>query len=107
MSTYVAGFDGTEASRAAVRFAARLGSLTGAKVIAAHVFSPVRVGHIYAVVGSFLEEDQKRAEAERLLEGLDEEGVDRRLISSSTPAHGLHRLAEEERAALVVVGGTH
>ena len=46
MPTYVSGFDGTEASHAAVRFAARLGSLVGAKAIAAHVFSPVRVGHI-------------------------------------------------------------
>jgi nucleotide-binding universal stress UspA family protein len=107
MHTYVSGFDGTEASHAAVRFAARLGSLTGAKVIAAHVFSPVHVGHIYAVVSSLDEEDQKRAEAERVLEGLDEEGVDRRLISSSSPAHGLHSLVEEEAAALLVIGSSH
>jgi len=79
----------------------------GAKVIAAHVFTPVRVGHIYAVVESFPDEDRKRAEAERVLEGLDEEGVDRRLVSSSSPAHGLHSLAEEEGAALVAVGSTH
>jgi nucleotide-binding universal stress UspA family protein len=107
MPTYVSGFDGTEASHAAVRFAARLGSLVGAKVIAAHVYSPVRVGHIYAVVESFPEEDQKRAEAARVLEGLDDEGVDRRLIPSSSAAHGLHSLVEEEAAALLVVGSTH
>jgi nucleotide-binding universal stress UspA family protein len=106
MPTYVCGFDGTEASRAAVRFAGRLGSLVGAKVIAAHVFSRVRVGHIYAVMESFRDEDEKRAEAERVLEGLDEEGVDRRLIPSSSPAHGLHSLAEEEGAALLVIGST-
>jgi nucleotide-binding universal stress UspA family protein len=107
MPTYVSGFDGTEASRAAVRFAARLGSLLDAKVIAAHVFSPLRVGHIYAVMVSSLDEDEKRAEAERLLDALDEEGVDRRLISSSSPAHGLNSLAEEEGAALLAVGTTH
>jgi nucleotide-binding universal stress UspA family protein len=106
MPTYVCGFDGTEASRAAVRFAARLGSLTGAKVIAAHVFSPVRAGHIYAVMESYPEEEQKRAEAERLLEGLDEEGVDRRLISSGSAAHGLHSVVEDEAAALLVIGRT-
>jgi nucleotide-binding universal stress UspA family protein len=106
MPTYVCGFDGTEAAHAAVRFAARLASLAGAKVIAAHVFAPVRVGHMYAVVDSFLDSDEKRAEAERVLEGLTEEGVDRRLVASSSAAHGLHRLAEEEGAALLVVGST-
>jgi nucleotide-binding universal stress UspA family protein len=107
MATYICGYDGTDASRAAVRFAARLGSLTGAKVIAAHVFSPLQVGHMHAVVLSIPDEDHKRARAERLLDGLDEEGVERRLIPSGTPAHGLHGLAEAERAALVAVGGTH
>lgn len=107
MPRYVVGFDGTEASHAAVRFATRLGSLTGAEVIVAHVYTPVRVGHMYAVVSSFGEEEERAAEAARVLEGVNEEGVDRRLIASSSPAHGLHSLVEEEGADLLAVGTTH
>jgi nucleotide-binding universal stress UspA family protein len=107
MPTYVAGFDGSVASRAAVHFAAQLGRVLDARVIAAHVYSPLRLGHIYAVVGSMVEEDEKRSEAEHVMEGLDEEGIDRRVVAASSPAHGLQSLAEDEDAALLVVGTTH
>jgi nucleotide-binding universal stress UspA family protein len=108
MLTYVAGFDGTEASRAADRFAAELGSRTGAEVIAAHVYSPLPVGHPYAVVPALGEEERKRrADAERLVEALDEEGIERRAVPASSPAHGLQNLVEQENAALVAVGTTH
>ena len=43
--TYIAGYDGSEASAAAVRLAMRLGEATGADVIAATVYQPLPPAH--------------------------------------------------------------
>ena len=42
-----------------------------------------------------------------VIEGLDVEGVARRVLLAGSPAQALHDLAEEEQATLIVVGATH
>ena len=42
-----------------------------------------------------------------VIEGLDVEGVARRVLLAGSPAQALHDLAEEEHATLIVVGATH
>ena len=83
---YIAGFDGSHASRAAVRFAERLAGSTGAAAIAATVHH----GH--------------RAEAAGLLATLGAGPVRCEPVAAASPAAGLCRLAAERGAALLVVG---
>jgi nucleotide-binding universal stress UspA family protein len=108
--TYIAGYDGTEAASSAVALARTLAGATGADVIAAVVYEPIPV--IYGRGSSGLVdaelEDEIRGLAERTLAGLEEQdGVLRRVIPGESPAHGLHRLAEQEEASLIAVGTTH
>ena len=83
---YIAGFDGSHASRAAVRFAERLAGSTGADTIAATVYAhdPARAASLLASLG----DGPVRCEP----------------VAASSPAAGLRRLAAERGAALLVVG---
>ena len=108
--TYIAGYDGSEASAAAVSLAKRLADATGADVIAAAVYGPVPL--IYGKGSSGLAdaelEDEIRGQAEQTLAGLEQDdAVLRRVVPGTSPAHGLHRLAEQEEASLITVGTTH
>jgi nucleotide-binding universal stress UspA family protein len=108
MTTYIAGYDGSQAGRAAVRFATRLAAATGAKVVAATVHPST--AHLHGRIAAD-PADQLNAEARRqateLLEQLDVEGIERLAIGADSPAHGLHAAAEEREASLLVVGTTH
>jgi nucleotide-binding universal stress UspA family protein len=105
-STFVAGYDGSDASRAAVRLAKRLGQHLDARVLVIHVYEPVPF-----VAGKgendgarrALQEDI-RAAAEHLLDELGEPGVEKRAIPAWSPARGLHDVAEKEGASLMAVG---
>lgn len=108
--TYLAGYDGSAASRAAVDLTRRLARATGARVVAAHVFPvgpPVAQPMGPGLVPRFDEDLAARAaeSAERLLAGLGEDIEHRAVPDGSAPA-GLHGLAGIERAALVAVGAT-
>jgi len=108
--TYIAGYDGTKAASSAVALARHLAGATGADVIAAVVYEPIPA--IYGKGSSGLAdaalETEIRGRAGQTLAGLEEQdGVLRRVIPGDSPAHGLHRLAEQEEASLIAVGATH
>jgi nucleotide-binding universal stress UspA family protein len=108
--TYIAGFDGSSASIAAVRFARRLGEATGADVVAATVFAPAPLvpGKGASAMADAELDAAIREAAQRTMDELDEsETVLRRVIPGRSPAQGLHELAEQEEAALIAVGVTH
>lgn len=95
--TYLVGYGHGSASEAAVRFALRLAAPVHAEVIAAHVLAEqLGPGH-WA---------DARARAETLLHGLDGLVGDRRVVEGPT-AHGLHDLAIDVGASLLLVGATH
>ena len=107
--TYVAGYDGSAESRAAVQLVRRLADSAGADVIAASVYTHA-VADYWVAVEMFpydrLEEDL-RNHAEEVLETLDVPGVERRVVRADSPARGLHDLAQTTGAELLAVGTTH
>jgi nucleotide-binding universal stress UspA family protein len=108
--TYIAGFDGSPASTAAVRVARQLGETTGADVIVATVYvpTPLVAGKGSSAMADAELDEAIRNAAERTIAELQEpEGVLRRVVPGSSAAHGLHRLAEQEEASLIAVGVTH
>lgn len=92
---FVAGFDGSATSADAVRLTARLAVAAGAPLVVAHAFLPGR--DIAAA----------RAEADWLLERIDEPGARVRSIAAHAAAQGLRDVARHEGASLLGVGRTH
>ena len=108
-TTYLAGFDGSAESHAAVRLAARIGELAGAEVVVVNVYPNLTetwVTGIQAIEYDALHEDLRRR-AQEVLEGLDVPRVTPRVVRGDSPARGLHELAETLGAKMIVVGATH
>jgi nucleotide-binding universal stress UspA family protein len=109
MLTYIAAYDGTDASRAAVRFAVDLARDERAQVIAAHVYPEIAPmygrGGIRAADIALQEDAQIAGQA--ILDALDVEGISRRMLVCGSPARALHELALAEDASLLSVGVTH
>jgi nucleotide-binding universal stress UspA family protein len=105
--TYIAAYDGSPASRAAVQFAVELAGVQDAEVSAVHVYP--RVTHTGLRGGVFDTDLQSSLQesGRAIMEGLDVDGVDHRVLALGSPAQALHELAEQEGAALLVVGSTH
>ncbi len=105
---YIAGYDGSDGSRAAVHATVALARAEHATVIAAHVHA--QVPPMYADVGmaAGVEMYQElRHQGEELLSALDADGVDERVLLSGDPAHALHDLAIDRGASLLAIGLTH
>ncbi len=107
-ATYIAGYDGSDASRAALRFATTMADATDGEVIAAMVY--IEAARVFGRGGPYgvaAIDEQSRANAEHVLakDGVPE--VMQRVVGARSPAQGLHRLAVKEHAALVAVGVTH
>jgi nucleotide-binding universal stress UspA family protein len=105
--TFIAAYDGSDASRAAVQFAVELARVQDAEVSAVHVYP--RLAHTGLRGGVFDTDLQTslRESGRATLEGLDVDGVAHRVLLAGAPAQALHELAEEEEASLIVVGATH
>jgi nucleotide-binding universal stress UspA family protein len=105
----VCAVDETPAGRRAARFAWRLVEQLGADLVLAHAVSTAPVPSVAAVPRGQEElADFERGQAAELLSALEaREGlgpdIDRRVVHG-TPAETICRLADEENAALVVVG---
>lgn len=107
--TYIVGHDGSDASRAALRFATVLAGAAGGDVVVAHVYpwtmrsyaKGASPGPVAAL------DEQSRADAAQML---TDEGVPeamQHVMGGGSPAEGLQRLVESRQTALVAVGVTH
>jgi nucleotide-binding universal stress UspA family protein len=107
MSKIIVGVDQSERSNDAILLASSLAGITGAELMLVNVFdydtAPSR-----AINDAF--ETYLRNHSQALLERLRSEldvVAEVRSVANPSPAHGLHDLAEEEDASLIVVGSTH
>jgi nucleotide-binding universal stress UspA family protein len=105
----IAGYDGSDASRTAVRFAARLGQALSSEVVAVsgypvppHVFGKGASDGVEAALA-----EGANGEAELTLAELDQDGVSSFLVRPGEPARALITAAEELGADLIVVGTHH
>jgi nucleotide-binding universal stress UspA family protein len=107
--TVVIGFDGSESGEDAVALGMRLARATGDAPLVAAVYPEEYesgMGRVDAEYVGFMREqaDQMLARARRLIG--DDEAVMYRRVGSSSAAHGLDELAEQEGATCVVIGST-
>jgi nucleotide-binding universal stress UspA family protein len=106
-TTIVVGVDGLPGGRDALALAQRIGDLAGGELIAVHVhpFEPFPLRGMRTDIEALAHED-----AQTLLEGqLAEAGVQARAVATpdTSPGRGLHRIAEDLGADLIVIGSPH
>jgi nucleotide-binding universal stress UspA family protein len=105
--TIVVGVDGREGGRDALHLAGRMALVNGGELVAVRVL-PFDYYVSRAGAGPYanLAEHDAKHDLERQLEevGLEARAV---VVGDSSPARALHRVAEHERADLIVVGSTH
>jgi nucleotide-binding universal stress UspA family protein len=111
MESVVVGCTGSDASRAAVEWAANFAREVDAEVIAAYAVSTAQEWELAALQ---INTDPLRRELEQLLRGewtapLRDAGVQYHTkVITGRPANALMQLARDEHAALIVVGmGRH
>ena len=102
--TVVIGFDGSDQAHDALALAQALGG-SQATLIAACVYS-YEPTHTRSPVANLKYERALRESAERVLAGA-EGASETRAIPCGSPARGIHELAEEVGADLIVAGSTH
>jgi nucleotide-binding universal stress UspA family protein len=104
MSEFLVGIDGTPGSQDALAFAKQLAEVTGAQLRLANAFpyDDIRTRASNEAFRGIL-----RTDAETLLSDADAGDAPRDAVADVSPAHALHRLAEEHGVSLVVVGSTH
>ena len=99
MTTILIGVDETARSEDAIAFARDLAPATDADFVVATIVHPP------TAPGSPAHETVRRMSG--LLTGVDASRIRTGVVTSRSPAQGLHELAEAESAALVIVGSTH
>ena len=108
MSKIIVGVDESPGSTDAIALASSLAGMTGAELMLANVFPydqrPSRA--INAPFEAYLRKDSNEL-LERLRSDLGDELIEIKATANPSPAHGLHTLAEQEDASLIVVGSTH
>ena len=107
MRKIIVGVDQSEGSNDAIALASSLAGITGAELMLVNVF-PYDTRPSRALNSEF--EAYLRQDSEELLERLSgalDASVETKAVPNTTAAHGLHELAEQEDAALIVVGSTH
>lgn len=111
MSTILVGVDGSERSQDAVAFARALARASDARVLIASSFpyddTPSRAANLEFRAAVKSQAEDTALDMARLLEGVPDDRISTRVIARTSPAHGLHDLAEEEHADLIVVGSSH
>jgi nucleotide-binding universal stress UspA family protein len=108
MSKIIVGVDESEGSRDAIALASRLAGITRAEVMLVNAF-PYDI-HPSRAMNRTFENDLRQISLElleRLRSELGDETVEIKAVPNPSPAHGLHTLAEESDARLIVVGSTH
>jgi nucleotide-binding universal stress UspA family protein len=108
MSKIIVGVDESPGSADAIALASSLAGVTGAKLMLVNVY-PYDVHPSRALnyeFESYLHEDSVEL-LERLSKAHGDASVETKAVPNPSPAHGLHALAEELDAGLIVVGSTH
>jgi nucleotide-binding universal stress UspA family protein len=107
--TIIAGFDGSDASQAAVRFASRVAGALGGEVVAVTGYPvPQRVLGTGAADGATAAlVSDARAQADLTLGELQQNGVASRVVRPGSPAQALVEAADELGGDLIVVGTHH
>jgi nucleotide-binding universal stress UspA family protein len=102
-SKIIVGYDGTDQAREAVVLGEQLSKSTGAELIIAHValLNPLMRGGVDELR---LEQESEFAEATEV--AARAVGAHAHIVESTSPGRGLHQLAEESGADLVVVGSS-
>ncbi|MDP9134842.1 MAG: universal stress protein [Actinomycetota bacterium] len=108
MRKIIVGVDESQGSSDAIALASSLADITGSELMLVNVF-PYDERPSRALNRGFEEylRQISRDLLGRLRSTLGDENVEVRSIANPSPAHGLHELAEQENAALIVVGSTH
>jgi nucleotide-binding universal stress UspA family protein len=107
--TIVVGFDGSDQARDALAFAGALSAGTGATVVAACVLElpamrrPVEDGWLRLPRVHAEENAQSAAETGMV----EPDNLETRVVEASSAARGLHSLAEDLDADLIVIGSAH
>jgi nucleotide-binding universal stress UspA family protein len=106
----VIGFDGTDSGEDAIALGLVLARATRAVPLVTVVHPqeyPIGVGRVDAEWVAFMHEraEQLLGRARRLVG--EEAGAEFREVAAPSESHGLHDLAEQEQAELVVVGSSH
>ena len=100
----IVGYDGWERSKDALVLGRRLADVLGATLVLANVYTLLPLGGDVAGVYDYI----VRQEAGEVLgQAAAPDAVERRAVASHSAARGLHTLAEEEDATLIVVGSSH
>src|SRR3712207_3164582 len=98
------GYDASDRGRDAIGFGKQLADVTGAELVVAGVFQWDPVWH--AADARFRDADAEFAR--KIEDAAKSVGAEPEAVPSSSPAHGLHELAEEIGADLILVGsGRH
>jgi nucleotide-binding universal stress UspA family protein len=108
--TIIIGFDGSDCGEDALALGLVLCRATGATPVVAAVYPeqyPIGVGRVDAEWVAYMREhaEELLGRARRVLG--DGVAADYRAVSAASESRGLHELAEQERAEVVVVGSTH
>jgi nucleotide-binding universal stress UspA family protein len=103
--TIIVGYDGSARSQDALVLARRLAAAVGGRLVLAQVY-PHDPVPLRGDTGAY--EELMRQDAERMLAQADApDAAERRAVPSPSAARGLHQLAEDEDAVLIVVGSSH
>jgi nucleotide-binding universal stress UspA family protein len=106
-TTIVVGVDGRQGGRDALRLAAQLAEAGGGELVAVRVF-PYQ--HRPALAGSPAVEEERESTQVALDRDLADMGMSTartHVVGDMSPARALHRMAERERADVLVVGSSH
>jgi nucleotide-binding universal stress UspA family protein len=106
-NTIVVGVDGRQGGRDALRLAGQLAEAGGGDLVAVRVF-PYQ--HRPALAGSpAVEEERESAQValDRELADMGMSAARTHVVGDKSPARALHRIAESERAGVLVVGSAH
>src|SRR5690348_6352420 len=108
-ATILAGYDGTPQAGAALRFARRVATATGARLLVACVYSPPISLIPWDPTGMYA--DTVRRDADATLEGAHHllagmPAVETCTVCAGSPAQGLYELAERKRPELCIVGSS-
>jgi nucleotide-binding universal stress UspA family protein len=108
MSKIIVAVDESQGSRDAIALASTLADITGCTLLLVNVF-PYDLRPSRALNSAF--EAQLRQDSRELLDRLrsaqSDETIEVKAIANPSPSHGLHELAEQEHAVLIVLGSTH